>query len=269
MKTYKILFSLICIGIILISCSNKPSDAELAEATMNALYTSVAQTLSVITEQATDTATPTQQPTATLAPTATKAVTLSPTQAVATTTTCENAAFVADVTIPDRTVMKPGQEFTKTWSIKNSGTCDWTTSYKLAYLSGSTMSGNENNLTEALASGRAGNVSIVMIAPSVAGTYSGTWMMQNPSGQKFGQSVYVSIVVSGTAVTGTSTPTPTGTTTAATATPTLSPTPDINATVAAAIAQTAAADAAATAAADAMATAISAGQTATAAATTP
>src|SRR5512141_2699521 len=32
---------------------------------------------------------------------------------------CNNSAFVADVTIPDGTVMKPGKDFVKTWSIKN------------------------------------------------------------------------------------------------------------------------------------------------------
>jgi hypothetical protein len=33
--------------------------------------------------------------------------------------------FVADVTIPDGTVVEPGQQFTKTWEIANVGTVPW------------------------------------------------------------------------------------------------------------------------------------------------
>jgi hypothetical protein len=36
-----------------------------------------------------------------------------------------NMAYVADVTIPDGTVMTPGNAFSKTWRVRNSGTCKW------------------------------------------------------------------------------------------------------------------------------------------------
>ena len=38
---------------------------------------------------------------------------------------CKNSAFVADVTIPDGTVLKPGEKFTKIWSVQNTGICAW------------------------------------------------------------------------------------------------------------------------------------------------
>jgi hypothetical protein len=45
------------------------------------------------------------------------------------------AAFVADVTIPDNTVMAPNQPFTKTWRLRNDGTCTWTNQLGLTQLS--------------------------------------------------------------------------------------------------------------------------------------
>ena len=37
--------------------------------------------------------------------------------------------YVADVTIPDGTVMSPNAALVKTWKVKNSGTCDWDASF--------------------------------------------------------------------------------------------------------------------------------------------
>jgi len=39
---------------------------------------------------------------------------------------CDRAQFISDVTVPDGTTFAPGATFTKTWRLKNSGTCTWT-----------------------------------------------------------------------------------------------------------------------------------------------
>src|SRR5215210_4125964 len=36
---------------------------------------------------------------------------------------CDSLQFVADVNIPDDTNMSPGQDFIKTWRVKNTGSC--------------------------------------------------------------------------------------------------------------------------------------------------
>jgi hypothetical protein len=46
---------------------------------------------------------------------------------------CDKATFVADVTVPDGTLFSPGTSFVKTWRLKNSGTCTWTTAYTLVW----------------------------------------------------------------------------------------------------------------------------------------
>jgi hypothetical protein len=124
-------------------------------------------------------------------------------------TTCDNSAYLSDVTIPDGTVFTPGETFTKTWNVQNSGTCAWSTAYSLAFLSGSAMGGSTTALTAAVSSGGQSNVSVALVAPSTAGTYTGYWKLQNAAGTAFGQSVYVQIIVSGSTATQTTTPTAT------------------------------------------------------------
>ena len=51
-----------------------------------------------------------------------------------------NEQFVADVTIPDGTVLAPSSAFVKTWRVKNTGTCNWE-NYQLIFATGEQMSG--------------------------------------------------------------------------------------------------------------------------------
>ncbi len=44
-----------------------------------------------------------------------------------------------DVTIPDDTVLQPGQPFTKIWRLRNIGTCTWTQAYRVELFSGDAM----------------------------------------------------------------------------------------------------------------------------------
>jgi len=54
-------------------------------------------------------------------------------------TYCDHVQFVSDVTVPDGSSFTPGAAFTKTWQLKNIGTCTWTTSYSLVYAGGDQM----------------------------------------------------------------------------------------------------------------------------------
>ena len=104
-----------------------------------------------------------------------------------------------DVTIPDNTVMTPGQEFTKTWKIKNTGSCTWGEGYKLIYSYGDKMSGVAQALTAAIAPGQEVDVSVQFTAPNLPGTYFSSWTLQNPKGIPFqgndGKVLYVQIIV--------------------------------------------------------------------------
>jgi len=100
---------------------------------------------------------------------------------------CDWAQFVADVTVPDGTSFAPNAAFTKTWRLKNIGTCTWTTSYSLVFDSGSKMGGPTSvNLPKSVAPGQTVDISIGLTAPATAGHYIGYWKFKNASGVLFG-----------------------------------------------------------------------------------
>lgn len=201
------------------------SSGDNAEDEVNAVYTNAAATLEaqqLTLEAAAPTATPTvvtETPTATFTPLASP--TLFATQAGAGNPAsgtggtgsgavgCNNSAYVADVTVPDDTVMTPGQSFTKTWKLQNTGSCAWSTSYKITFVSGNAMGGVTTPLTAAVQPGQSGDVSVAMKAPTTAGDAIGYWILTNDSGQNFGTSFYVKIKVGGASTTGTVTATAT------------------------------------------------------------
>ena len=114
-----------------------------------------------------------------------------PTIAISPTATqgeCDQAGFEKDVTIPDNTVLSPGEQFTKTWRLRNDGTCTWNSSYALVFDRGDAMGGpaSATLTSNPIPPGETVDVSIVLIAPETAGTYQGYWKLRNPAGQVFG-----------------------------------------------------------------------------------
>jgi hypothetical protein len=100
---------------------------------------------------------------------------------------CDWASFVSDVTISDGTSFAPGTAFTKTWRIKNVGTCAWTTSYSLVFYSGEQMGASASlTLPNKVDPGGSIDLSVPMTAPSKNGTFRGNWMLKNASGVLFG-----------------------------------------------------------------------------------
>jgi hypothetical protein len=138
---------------------------------------------------------------------------------------CDKAQFISDVTIPDGTVLAPGAAFTKTWRLKNVGSCAWSTSYQLVFSSGEQMgAASSATFPQNVPVGQTVDISINMTAPMAAGSYRGYWMFKNANGALFGIGTlankpwWVDIKVSGPTVT------PGGPTRTPTATPT-GPTP--------------------------------------------
>ena len=99
---------------------------------------------------------------------------------------CEDeAAYYADITIPDGTWLSPGSEFTKTWQVRNSGSCAWE-GYALVFASGDVMSAPLVNPLPVIAPGEIADISINMIAPTRGGEQTGNWEFQNAAGVRFG-----------------------------------------------------------------------------------
>jgi len=203
--TKKAVLSLLALSALLIFACSLPTGASTEEDNPNAIFTAAAETASVqLTQVALDTlgtAQPPQPPT--LAPTLPQPTSILPTAIPPTTVPsptedrCDKAAFVKDVTIPDGTRLTPGKAFTKTWRLKNIGTCTWTTNYALVFDSGTQMGGPvEQPLTANVAPGETIDISVNLVAPATAGTYTGNWQIRNASGVLFAK-VYVQIKVGG------------------------------------------------------------------------
>jgi hypothetical protein len=102
--------------------------------------------------------------------------------------TCFNSVeFIDDVTIPDDTEFPPGAEFTKTWEIRNNGTCVWTEEYSLVNVGGDGLIVPESiTLTEAVAPGETVELSVDVTTPDEGGTYRENWQIADADGEPFG-----------------------------------------------------------------------------------
>lgn len=133
--------------------------------------------------------TATQVPTATLVPTATQTPvpTATPVPPTATPIPCGRATFVKDVNFPDGTVFSPGTHFSKTWRVKNAGSCTWNKNYSIIFSSGDRMSGAQSTaFVGNVAPGATVDLAVHMIAPATNGTYQGYWMLKTDNGVIFG-----------------------------------------------------------------------------------
>ncbi len=122
------------------------------------------------------------------------------------------ATFVADVTIPDSSVLSPNEDFTKIWRIRNDGTCTWGTAgfqiNKLMFTGGDQM-GAPNFVDLPAATINPGvtiDVPVTMRTPANPGTYRGEWKLGDGESASLGtgstgtKPFYVQLVVSNTSV---------------------------------------------------------------------
>ncbi len=99
------------------------------------------------------------------------------------TSCADNALFIADVTIADNTRLQPGQSFTKTWQLRNTGTCVWNAGYALVFSGGDKMNSPASVALAETAPGASLDLSVTLSAPTADGFYTGLYEIHNPQGQ--------------------------------------------------------------------------------------
>lgn len=107
----------------------------------------------------------------------------------------DEASWVADVTVQDGSVMRPGQDFTKTWRIRNTGTRPWGSGFTLAIFSGQRMNGPDSVPLPSAQPGQTVDVSVNLRAPETTGTHRSTWKPRDAAGQWFDYAQWAEIVV--------------------------------------------------------------------------
>ena len=174
MKTNKIAMYLICIVTISLSACQKNTISE------NALPSQIEKTdvLPSATNTIQPEATSTPQPTATIENTSEPIL-----------QDGENAARFVGESIPDGSYITPGESFTKTWTLENSGTNTWTREYHLVIFAspqGDTLSSPTIiNFPEIVQPGEKTEIHVDLIAPQSKGTFAVYWELQNAQGEPF------------------------------------------------------------------------------------
>jgi len=115
---------------------------------------------------------------------------------------CTVSASLINEIPPDGAILKPGEAFWKTWTIKNTGTCTWDSTYKLIYWSGDLLDGlTAYPLPEVFTPEAQKDIAIYLRAPANEGSFAGYWKIQTPWGESFGvgqysEPIYVEVAVS-------------------------------------------------------------------------
>jgi len=206
LTTNSILILFGVVGIAMIAClpvvafaapllhQNQPAQIDSA-ATVQAM---VNQTVVAMTQNAPQAPVPTTLFPATNIP----APTNTPLPTATAVSYCDWVSFIKDVSIPDGTRFAAGETFTKTWRLKNRGTCIWTANDMLIFTSGNQMGDTTAvRLPDNVAPGQTVDVSVTLTAPAKSGHYVSYWMLRNSAGVLFGygdnanQAFYVDIKV--------------------------------------------------------------------------
>ena len=139
-------------------------------------------------------------------PIPTMAPTAAPTAAPTSSGCTDMAAFVRDVTIPDNSVLASNTPFTKTWRLRNAGSCTWNSHYLVSYMAGTTMTQVPGYWIvpqgQTVVPGQTVDISVGMTSPVQSGNYGSYWGLKNENGQMIpiqgganGKSFYVKIRV--------------------------------------------------------------------------
>lgn len=176
--------------IVLVGC-NVPVMGGQQIQSPEAVFTQAAQTVAAELTRVAENASPTSNiPTSTFTPSPTNTTVFTPTN---TPIPCNLATWnpaTIDVTVPDYEPMLPNQVFSKTWRIRNAGTCSWNSSYLLIFDHGDGM-GVSSGYTQQLTSGTVNpgqevDLTVNLKAPAATGTYTGYWRLRDPGGVTFG-----------------------------------------------------------------------------------
>lgn len=143
---------------------------------------------------------PTQPlPTTTPIPTifaATETATQPSVLATATESACTNIlSFLDDITVEDGALFSPNASIDKQWLVRNDGTCNWNSTYKLKWVGGDPMGASAEQPLYPARAGAQAAIRIIFTAPAQPGAYESAWQAVDPNGNFFGDLIFIKIIV--------------------------------------------------------------------------
>lgn len=200
---------MLILAVLLVSCNLPRATQQVSGPDqLNTFAAQTVEALSTTIAQAKTQSPATQSPGSLIA-TTTPAVVA--TTSVALTSTlpvpCDRVEFVRDVNMPDDSLVEPGQAFTKTWELKNTGSCTWNSSYAVVFDNGESMGvAPASQLTGgSVGPDQVVQVSLNFTAPNKVGSFQANFKLRNASGVVFGlgsdrsKAFWVKVKVAGSA----------------------------------------------------------------------
>ncbi len=109
--------------------------------------------------------------------------------------TQDSTEFVADVSVPDGTLVEAGQMVEKTWRIRNDGTSAWTPGYAFVYVANQQMDGPDSVPLPLALPGEEVEVTVTLVAPDEPGLHRSSWRARNSNGRLFGDILFAEVRV--------------------------------------------------------------------------
>ncbi len=176
--TYHRWFWLMLAGFLLAAC-NFPGGATPTDP-MAEVRTAAALTVQAMSTQAAPTQTAPALPTLTPPPAASASATPNP------DLPCNLAEFVSE-SVPDGSQFFPGSVFVKSWTLRNAGSCVWTTAYQLEYVSGNIpdILSLQKLTNGAVAPGQTLVIMLSIMLPQEPGDYRADFRLRDADGTAF------------------------------------------------------------------------------------
>ena len=106
------------------------------------------------------------------------------------------AHFVADIAVPDGSVVAPLSSFRKVWSIKNPGPTAWPVGVRLVHVEGVGFGAAPQSVVYgSIGAGESVVLALDLDAPSASGRHVGFWRLCTSEGEQFGHRLWADVTV--------------------------------------------------------------------------
>ncbi|GAB4526292.1 MAG: hypothetical protein Fur0018_11480 [Anaerolineales bacterium] len=116
-------------------------------------------------------------------------------QATATPQCQTRLHYLEDLSLPDGSLVQPGELLDKRWAVENDGSCNWDESYSLRWIAGPTLGAPERLPLYPARAGTTAIIRVLFTAPQAPGVYRSAWQAYDAHGNPFGDPVFIEIQV--------------------------------------------------------------------------